>query len=254
MCARRRLREIEEGEKTDSVGFGGIPNIMGEMKLDASFMNGDSRAVGAVAAVRNFLPTRVARLLMEKGPHACLVGAGAERFARDCGLHPEPTLSPARYEDWVLEIKPTLESHGPAPLIKLVARLAVPSTFDTANMVASDGPDLSCASSTSGWPWKHPGRLGDAPVAGASFYVDSKYGWCGCTHTGELAIRSGLARYVVAQLETGTSIRGAVENAIESLAALKEGRLGGLTLHAVDREGSARVVALNISKPIHYWY
>jgi Asparaginase len=126
MCARRRLREIEEGEKTDSVGFGGIPNIMGEMKLDASFMNGDSRAVGAVAAVRNFLPTRVARLLMEKGPHACLVGAGAERFARDCGLHPEPTLSPARYEDWVLEIKPMLESHGPAPLIKLVARWQCP--------------------------------------------------------------------------------------------------------------------------------
>ena len=47
------LREIEEEEKIESVGYGGFPNIVGEMEL-ASFMNGDSRVVGAVAAVKNF--------------------------------------------------------------------------------------------------------------------------------------------------------------------------------------------------------
>ena len=49
--------------------------VFGEMELDASFMNGDNRVVGAVAAVKNFLPVRIARQLMEKGPHALVVGA-----------------------------------------------------------------------------------------------------------------------------------------------------------------------------------
>jgi N4-(beta-N-acetylglucosaminyl)-L-asparaginase len=141
------------------------------MELDASCMNGDNRAVGAVAAVKNFLPIRIARRLMDKGPHTLLVGAGAERFARDCGLSPEPTLAPAQYEKWEQHIKPLLEDHGFASLMDLVARSATPplGAFDTVVMVASDGQGLSCASSTSGWPRKHPGRLGDTPVPGAGF-------------------------------------------------------------------------------------
>ena len=197
------LREHEEDETIDSVGYGGIPNILGEMELDASFMNGDNRGVGAVAAVRNFLPIRIARRLMDKGLHTLLVGAGAERFAHDCGLFPEMTLSPSQHERWERHIKPKLEHVGSTPLMDLVSRLASPPTgmFDTVVMVASDGLGMSCASSTSGWPWKHPGRLGDTPIAGAGFYVDSRYGWCGCTHTGEMAIRIGAARHVVSQLQ-----------------------------------------------------
>jgi isoaspartyl peptidase/L-asparaginase-like protein (Ntn-hydrolase superfamily) len=76
------LRELEQNEKIDSVGYGGIPNILGQMELDAAFMNGDNRMVGAVGAVSNFLPVRIARRLMERGLHTMLVGDGAERFAR----------------------------------------------------------------------------------------------------------------------------------------------------------------------------
>ncbi|TWA99153.1 isoaspartyl peptidase/L-asparaginase [Bradyrhizobium stylosanthis] len=250
------LRQIEQDEQVDSVGYGGIPNLLGQTELDASFMNGDDRAVGAVAAVTNFLPVRIARRLMEKGPHALLVGDGAERFARDCGLADEATLSPAQYRQWERRIKPRLNRYGSAPLIDLVARSAAPAAdaFDTVVMVVSDGQGISCASSTSGWPWKHPGRLGDAPIPGAGFYVDSRYGWCGCTHTGEMAMRAGTARYVVSQLEFGRTVGDAVENAIADLAALSGGLLGGLTVHAVDREGNARAVALNVPGPSRYWY
>ena len=250
------LREVEENERIDSVGYGGFPNIIGEMELDASCMDGDNRVVGAVAAVKNFLPIRIARRLMEKGPHALVVGAGAERFARDCGLLPEPTLSPAQYEKWERQIKPMLENQSSMSLMELVPRTA-PSpagTFDTVVMVASDGRGLSCASSTSGWPWKHPGRLGDTPIAGAGFYVDSRYGWCGCTHTGEMTIRSGTARYVVSQLEFEKDVRDAVELAVADLASLAGGQIGGVTVHAVDRVGNTSVVALNISGPVYYWY
>ena len=250
------LRQIEEDEGIDSVGYGGFPNIVGEMELDASFMNGDNRVVGAVAAVKNFLPIRIARRLMEKGPHALLVGAGAERFARDCGLLAEPTLSPAQHQRWERDIKPILENQGTMSLMELVPRSAPPPTctFDTVVMVASDGRGLSCANGTSGWPWKHPGRLGGAPVPGAGFYVDSRYGWCGCTHVGEMAMRSGSARYVVSQLESGKDVREAVGHAITDLVSLTGGLIGGVTVQAVDRDGNARVVALNISEAQHYWY
>jgi isoaspartyl peptidase/L-asparaginase-like protein (Ntn-hydrolase superfamily) len=90
------------------------------MELDASLMNGDNRVVGAVAAVKNFLPVRIARQLMEKGPHALVVGAGAERFARDCGLLPEPTLSPAQHEKWERQIKPFLEGQSSMSLMELI--------------------------------------------------------------------------------------------------------------------------------------
>jgi N4-(beta-N-acetylglucosaminyl)-L-asparaginase len=250
------LREMEADEKIDSVGYGGFPNIVGEMELDASFMNGNDRAIGAVAAVKRFLPIGIARRLMEMGPHVLLTGDGAERFAADCGLHPEPTLSPAQAEKWKRDIKPKLQDRASEALIELVDRpnMSQDGPSDTVVMVVSDGQGLSCANSTSGWPWKHPGRLGDAPIPGAGFYVDSRYGWCGCTHTGELAMRCGTARYVVAELEGGSTVWDAVDNAIQDLTNLTQGLADGVTVYAVDRLGNTRVVALDVTKPVRYWY
>jgi len=250
------LRRLEEDERIESLGYGGTPNILGEMELDAAFMNGNDRSVGAVAAVKNFLPIRIARRLMERQLHTLLVGSGAERFARDCGLKSEPTLSPGQSKRWERDIRPLLTSQDSASLIDLVAQLTKPrnEVFDTIVMVASDGHGLSCASSTSGWPWKHPGRVGDTPAPGAGFYVDSRFGWCGCTHTGEISMRAGTARYTVAQLEFGMTVHEAVENAVKDLTALPGGLLGGLTIHAIDRGGNARVAAVNIDEPVYYWY
>jgi isoaspartyl peptidase/L-asparaginase-like protein (Ntn-hydrolase superfamily) len=74
------LRELEEDERIDGVGYGGCPNILGEMELDASFMDGNSRLVGVVAAVQEFLPIKIARRLMVARFHTLLVGPGAEGF------------------------------------------------------------------------------------------------------------------------------------------------------------------------------
>src|SRR6266436_6897073 len=247
------LRELEEDESIDAVGYGGCPNILGEMELDASFMDGNNRSVGAVAAVQKFLPIKIARRLMDTRLHTLLVGPGAERFAFDYGFKSEPTLAPAQYKKWEQDVKPLLDSHD-SRLLDLVAQLTTPrkEAFDTIIMVASDGQGLSSASSTSGWPWKHPGRLGDAPIPGAGFYVDSRFGWCGCTHTGEMAMRAGIARYVVTQLEFGRGVHEAVGNAVKDLNALTDGLIGGLTIHAADRDGNARVVAVNVPDTVHY--
>jgi len=40
------IRALELDPADDSVGYGAFPNILGEMELDASFMNGDSRQLG----------------------------------------------------------------------------------------------------------------------------------------------------------------------------------------------------------------
>ena len=126
------LRELEEDESIDAVGYGGAPNILGVMELDASFMDGNNRSVGAVAAVQKFLPIKIARRLMDTRLHTLLVGPGAERFAFDCGLKSEPTLAPAQHKKWEQDVKPLLGSHN-SRLLDLVAQLTAPrkEAFDT---------------------------------------------------------------------------------------------------------------------------
>ena len=121
-------------------------------------------------------------------------------------------------------------------------------------MIASDGNGLSAAASTSGWLYKHPGRVGDAPIIGPGLYVDSRFGGACCTHTGEMSMRSGTARFVVAQMEAGKSVDAAVRAAIEDLSHLRGRLLRALVIHAVDREGKAHVAAVNAEAPVFYQY
>ena len=44
--------------------------------------------------------------------------------------------------------------------------------------------------STSGYPWKYPGRVGDSALIGAGNYCDNRVGAAACTGRGELAIRA----------------------------------------------------------------
>jgi L-asparaginase / beta-aspartyl-peptidase len=250
------VRILEKDAADDSLGFGGFPNLLGVMELDGAFMDGDSRNVGAVAGLTNFLPVRVARRLMHQGLHTFLLGAGAEIFARESGLEAEPTLSEAQREKWEREVKPLVDKRGQKPLLDIVRQMTFPEerNLDTTVMIASDGKGLSAAASTSGWPYKHPGRAGDTPIIGAGLYVDSRYGGSCCTHTGEMATRTSAARFVVAQMEIGKSSREAVHAAIENLSHLSGGLMRVLVIHAIDCNGNPHVAALNAKRPIFYQY
>src|SRR5205823_13613111 len=73
---------VEDDPKVNSVGYGGLPNAIGTVQLDACVMDGKTLACGAVAAVENIRhPAALARRVMEKTPHVLLVGEGARLFA-----------------------------------------------------------------------------------------------------------------------------------------------------------------------------
>src|SRR6266702_834147 len=96
------IRVVESNEDDHHVGVGGLPNLLGEVELDASIMDGATRRAGAVAAVTGFPhPISIARALLERLPqHVLLVGAGAERFADEAGIERGPTLTDEAVAMW----------------------------------------------------------------------------------------------------------------------------------------------------------
>ena len=58
--------------------------------------------------------------------------------------------------------------------------------------------DLAGITTTSGWSWKIPGRVGDSPILGAGLYVDNDFGAAGSTGRGEANLYS-LASFLIVE-------------------------------------------------------
>ena len=255
------IRLVESDETVRTVGRGGWPNLVGEVELDAAVMDGTTLRTGAVGALKGYLhPITVARALMERLPHVFLVGEGAARFAREIGAEAGDNLIPDSARVW----RAWFEGEVPeadrrrwaeAPLIELCRHAVDPEIGrDTTTFLAQDASGAICGGvSTSGWGWKYPGRLGDSPVIGAGMYADSRYGACACTGAGEMTIRAGTARAVVLYMKMGLSVETAVREAVEDMRALKGGLIGRVTIHAIDRKGNHKVMAVNGTPKNTYW-
>jgi isoaspartyl peptidase/L-asparaginase-like protein (Ntn-hydrolase superfamily) len=76
--------------------------------------------------------------------------------------------------------------------------------------------------STSGYPWKYPGRVGDSAIAGAGNYCDLRYGGAACTGRGEMSMRVVGARDVVQSLARGVDPEEACLSMLADAATLTD--------------------------------
>jgi isoaspartyl peptidase/L-asparaginase-like protein (Ntn-hydrolase superfamily) len=214
------LRLCEDNLSDHYVGTGGLPNAQGEVELDASVMVGSTRAFGAVGALKGFAhPISIARAVLEKLPQHCLlVGTGAELFAEECGFDRSDLLTEeawALFREALSPSKESVEGERTAATagddayrrsaLALVNRFHPhEGPWGTINVLALDeGGELVAGVSTSGYPWKFPGRVGDSALPGAGNYSDLRYGAAACTGRGELSMRVTGARVVVDNLARG---------------------------------------------------
>jgi isoaspartyl peptidase/L-asparaginase-like protein (Ntn-hydrolase superfamily) len=119
--------------------------------------------------------------------------------------------------------------------------------WGTINVIALDeSGEMVVGVSTSGYPWKYPGRVGDSAIPGAGNYCDLRYGGAACTGRGELTMRVNGARSVVEALGRGVDpneacrlmladaaiVPDAFRTELRTLCLTPDGRHGGAATQA----------------------
>lgn len=203
-----------------NAGRGAVFTAEGRNELDASIMDGATRAAGAVGGVRSVRnPVLLARRVMEVSPHVFLVGPGALEFAVDQGLELKPAEWFWTERRWQQLQRTNLRGATPAA--------AADGRFGTVGAVALDAEGhLAAATSTGGTTAKRYGRLGDVPVIGAGTWADDACA-VSATGDGEFFIRVAAARTICSRMElAGASPHEAAATVLADIRDL--GGLGGV--------------------------
>ena len=200
-------------------------------------------------------------------PHVFLAGNGAAKFAEDCNAETGDNLTVRTCKDWNdwLNNNRNLSESNNWPDVSLIRLSMLTANNKTAKgttiFLAQDNDgNFSAGSSSSGWSFKYPGRLGDSPVIGSGIYADNRYGAAACTGMGELTLRSNTARSVILYLKMNMTLKEACYEALNDLRAIKTDFRGGVTIYALDAKGNRFVLsvrALDKGLPecdTYYWY
>jgi beta-aspartyl-peptidase (threonine type) len=224
---------VMENDPTFDAGVGSVLNRVGGIEMDAIIMDGQTLAMGAVAAVRGITnPVRLARLISKDTDHSLLVGEGARRFAELKGMRlcAEAELTVPREIERFRQLQRMPDYHladGFTP--------DRPGPQGTVGAVAIDANgNVAAATSTGGAPYKMPGRVGDSPLVGAGAYADNQTGAASSTGHGESIMRVVLAKTATDAIARGMSAQQAADYAVKYMFE-RVGGYGGIIL--VDYRG-----------------
>jgi beta-aspartyl-peptidase (threonine type) len=188
-----------EDDPLFNAGRGAVFNSAGGHELDASIMDGRTKACGAVAAVRTVrYPISLSRLVMQKTRHVLLASDGAEKFADEMQVERVENSwfdTDKQRKAWEREkseaTKQSRLDHSPP----------IPDHYGTVGCVALDlHGNLAAGTSTGGLTDKKYGRVGDSPIIGAGTYADNATCAVSCTGKGEQFIRYAVAYDISARM------------------------------------------------------
>ena len=230
-AVEKLINQVEAYPYYKSVGYGGLPNEEGVVEMDAAFMDGDTLAQGAVGGIQNVKhAVSVARSLSKQHYNSFRVGAGATKYALLHGFEITNMLTERAKARWQKQLQEQQSRNLPAY-----------NGHDTVGAITLDNNNsMSVATSTSGLFMKKAGRIGDSPLSGSGFYVDSEIGGAAATGLGEDIMKGCLSYEIVQKMGTGQSPQQACDQAVYSFVhKLKKryGKAGEFSLIALNNKG-----------------
>ena len=226
------IKTVESYPYYKSVGYGGLPNYQGILEMDAAFMDGDTLQIGAVAGIIDIEhPISVAKHLSQLKFNSFLVGQGATEFAVKEGFQVKKMLTPRAKKIWYNRLAEIEKYH-----------LNPYDGHDTIGVVTLDNLGrMAAGTSSSGLFMKQPGRVGDSPLSGSGFYVDSAIGGAAATGLGEDLMKGILSYEIVRKMEEGLSPQEACDTTVYSFhrkLTQRYGKCGAMSLVAMDNQGN----------------
>ncbi|ORX59538.1 N-terminal nucleophile aminohydrolase [Hesseltinella vesiculosa] len=253
---------ILEDDQVTNAGYGSNLTLHASVECDASLMDGQTAAFGAVAAVpgvRN--PIQVCQEMVHENnrgllalgriPPMMLCGSGAKEWAKQRGLATvveKDQISSEAMDTYVTCMQMLQDAVKTQPATEEQDR-----NHDTVGAICIDGcGNIASGVSSGGILLKSPGRIGEAAMFGSGCWAENKTSdgpglACSVSGTGEQIVRSDVTRKLLDRLRHQDDLHAAMTQ------GLQRDFLDSPSLAVYD-EKSVGLIALRWGKRLEFWY